>query len=360
MQNEYYPWSKVVLDEVLSKHRQGKIPTLDIDLTSKCSGASCIYCDSKPAVCANGNLGETDFDEIKEVVLEAKKHGLKFVYSCGLGEPLEDRKFWDMIHLFKSNEICFSIFSNGIFISDVYIAKELKEHNVNIILKMDTFDESKFDKILGGIGISSKIFAARDYLIEAGYGGKNQYTDLAFSIVPTSLSIDGIPEVVRFAKKHGIFASIGELEQAGEVINNHLNKVLGISEEKVMQLKQVADNYIGGAYMRPICPCILTGLHIDSNGNCIVDHDTGFNCKWFLLKERPVVKLGNIKTENIYSIFEKTCLYRKKSFNKKLGLIKTLCDVSYVFGGCGGNPKDIIKLAIETGSPFESESPVEI
>lgn len=348
MKIEYYPWSKIVLDEVLNMHKQGKIPTLDIDLTSKCSAASCIYCDSKPAVCANGNFGETDFDEIKKVVLETKKYGLKFVYSCGLGEPLEDKKFWNMIHLFKSNEICFSIFSNGIFINDFYVAKELKEHNVNIILKMDTFDESKFDTILGGKGISSKIFAARDYLLEAGYGGKDKYTDFAFSIVPTSISFEGIPEVVRFAKKHGIFASIGELEQAGEVINNKLNKTLGISEEKVASLKKVADNYIEGSYMRPICPCILTGLHIDNYGNCIVDQDTGFNCKWFLLKERPIVKLGNIRTENIFSLFEKICLYRKKSFDIKLDEIRSTCDMSYVFGGCGGNPKDIIELAVET------------
>lgn len=347
MKIEYYPWSKGVLDEVLLMHKYNKIPTLDIDLTSKCSRASCIYCDSKPVVCNNGSFGEVSFEEIKKAVLEAKKNGLKFVYSCGLGEPLEDKKFWNMIHLFKSNEICFSIFSNGIFITDINVAKELKKHNVNIILKMDTFNEKKFDAILGGVGISSKIYAARDYLLEAGYGGKTNITDLAFSIVPTSMSIDGIPQVVNFAKKHGIFASIGELEQAGEVINNNLNEKLSISIEKIKELKKVADYYIEGSYMRPICPCILTGLHIDNFGNCIVDKDTGLNCKWFLLKDPRTIKLGNIMDESIFSLFKKAHLYRKECFEKNLDLIKTNCDLSYIFGGCGGNPRDILKLAIE-------------
>lgn len=344
---EYLPWSKKVLSEMIIAHQNGDIPALDIELTAKCTGACCIYCDSKPDVCMHEQLGEIDFSVIKKTFLEAKARGLKWVYTCGLGEPLEDAKFWDMIHLLKANDIGLSMFSNGIFIQDVNVARELKEHNVNIILKMDTFDATNFDAILGKKGTAAKIYAARDYLIEAGYGEKNGYTDFAFSIVPTNLSVDGIPQVIDFAKKHGIFASVGELEQAGEVINNKLSKTLGVSAEKVIQLKEVADAYAEGEYMRPICPCILTGLHIDNLGNCVVDEDTGLNCKWFLLINPRTIKLGNIRNESISSLFNRVNLYRKECFKNKIQLIKSSCDVSYVFGGCGGNPRDIIRLATE-------------
>ena len=345
MSIEYYPWSKEVLKEALKMQKQGMIPTLDIELTSKCSGACCIYCDSKPSVCASGQFGESNFPEIRDLILKAKAQGLKWVYTCGLGEPLEDDKFWNIIHLLKSNNICFSMFSNGVFIKDIYMARELKEHNVNIILKMDTFDENKFDTILGKKGLAEKIYATRDNLVAAGYQGKDGYTNLAFSIVPTSLSIGGISDVIAYSKKYGIFASIGELEQAGEVMHNNLNDTLSITYDDVIKLKQLADEYIKGTYMRPICPCILTGIHIDNFGNCIVDRDTGLNCKWFLLKDPQTIKLGNIISENVLDLFNKVKSYRQNCFKTKLSIIKYSCNVSYVFGGCGGNPKDIITIA---------------
>lgn len=346
MNIEYYPWSKKVLKESLDLQKHGMIPTLDLELTSKCSEACCIYCDSKPSVCVSGQEGETSFSQIEKVIFDAKAYGLKWVYTCGLGEPLEDDKFWNLIHLFKAQHICLSMFSNGIFIKDIYVAKELKEHNVNIILKMDTFNEEKFDIILGKKGTAQKIYAARDNLIAAGYREKDGYTNLAFSIVPTRLSIDSMPDIIAYCKQYGIFASIGELEQAGEVINNGLNDALSIKYDDAIRLKALADAYIGGTYMRPICPCILTGVHIDNLGNCVVDRDTGLNCKWFLLKDPQTIKLGNINTENVLELFHKVNAYREKCFDTKFDLIKSLGNVSYVFGGCGGNPKDIIEMAI--------------
>ncbi|MCI8291558.1 MAG: radical SAM protein [Clostridia bacterium] len=344
---EYRPWSTEVLYTSIKDQKKGLIPTLDIELTAKCSGACCIYCDSKPDVCASGQSNEVDFNSMKNMLKDAIDNGLKWVYTCGLGEPLEDEKFWNMIHMLSASGVSLSMFSNGVFIKDVNIARELKENNVNIILKMDTFNENNFDTILGGKGIAKRIYSARDYLLEAGYGEKNGFTDLAFSIVPTSFSIDGISDVVKFCKKYGVFASIGELEQAGEVINNNLNDKLSISKKDVLNLKKIADAYIEGEYMRPICPCILTGLHIDNTGNCVVDRNTGLNCKWFLLKDPETIKLGNINNESILELFDKVNKYRNNCFKNNYDIIKKSCDVSYVFGGCGGNPRDIIKLVEE-------------
>ncbi len=345
---EYYPWSSAVLSECIVAMKKGMIPSLDLEFTSKCTGASCIYCDSKPDVCSAGNPGELDFDTLRHVVMQAKELGLKWVYTCGLGEPLEDKKFWRAIELFRENNIVLSMFTNGVFISDIDIAKRLKDSGVHIILKMDTFVEDKFDRILGRNGVAKRIYAARDYLLSAGYGANDEgYTDLAFSIVPTSLSIDGIKDVVDFCRKNGIFASIGELEQAGEVIKNNLKSTLGISRDQILDLKRVADNYWNGSYMRPICPCILTGLHIDNVGNCLVDKDTGLNCKWFLLQNPQVEKLGNVNSATIKELYGKVESYRKDAFMTRRKKIVESCSVSYVFGGCGGNPADIIDLAVK-------------
>ena len=139
--------------------------------------------------------------------------------------------------------------------------------------------------------------------------------------MPTKFSIDGIVDVLNFCKKYGIFASIGELEQAGEVVNNNLNEKLSISHENIVKLKEEADKYIEGSYMRPICPCILTGLHIDNFGNCIVDKDTGLNCKWFLLKNPSTIKIGNIKQSKICDLFNKVNNYREHCFDIQKGIV---------------------------------------
>ena len=343
MKVEYLPWAYETLREAISCQKAGFLPTLDLELTARCSGASCIYCDSKPNVSPCGMQYEMDFETLKTMLCDAKKNGLKWVYTCGLGEPVEDDNFWNLIELMKDNNIHLSMFSNGIFINDIYKARQLKRCGVNVILKMDTFDNKKFDRILGKKGVADKIYFARDLLLEAGYGNSGNYTDLAFSIVPTTLSYDGIPEVIKFAKKHGIFASIGELENAGEVMRNRLDSVIGLNSSQIISLKKLADDYIGGCYMRPICPCVITGVHIDNLGNCVVDRKTGLNCKWFLLENPDVKLIGNIKEINIMQLFRAVKEYRLQCF--KDPSLEADFDISYVFGGCGGNPSEILSLA---------------
>lgn len=344
---EYYPWSKEVMAELLKSNKDGKISCLDLELSAKCTAASCIYCDSKPGVCSHPDPNELDFQTLRKAILEGKQNGLRWVYTCGLGEPMEDPKFWELVELLNDNSIQLSMFSNGLFIQTLETAKRLKENKVCIILKMDTFDETKFDIILGRPGAAKKIYRARDFLIEAGYGSDgNGHTDLAFSIVPSSLSLDGIPEILAFCESHGIFASVGELENAGEVVNNNLKQKLEISGEQTEELKKRADSYCNGCYMRPMCPCTALGVHIDNFGRCVVDKETGLNCKWFMLKDPCITVLGNLHSTGLVDLYNAAVRYRKEAFSSKYDEIQKDCDVSYAFGGCGGNPRDIIDFVI--------------
>jgi len=102
--------------------------------------------------------------------------------------------------------------------------------------------------------------------------------------------------------------------------------------------------------MRPICPTILTGLHIDNKGNCIVDRITGLNCKWFMLTEPDTHLIGSIDDYSVMELFKKVNSYREEAFEKNQEIIRTSFDVSYTFGGCGGNPTDILKLYKEVAS----------
>ncbi len=342
---QYLPWSERTLHECIQESQNGEIPVIDLELTAKCSAAHCIYCDSMPVVCPNPIGAELPLEDTLHIMEQAVKKGLKWIYTCGLGEPLEDKRFFPLLDFIKHNDVKLSIFTNGQFIRSVEIAKRLKESNVNIILKMDTFDENKFDHILGGTGRAKRIYNAIDYLLEVGYTdvGEDGYTDLAFSIVPTQLTRDTIPQVVKFCFDHNIFPSVGELEQAGNVVNLNLFASLGLSEKNLNDIKLSAELAQIG-YMRPICPAILCGLHIDNKGNCIVDTVTGLNCKWFLLKDPHTTAIGNICDCSIDELAVKVKKYREYCWEKNRKEIDEYETISYTFGGCGGNPAQVISL----------------
>jgi len=341
----YYPWSEEVLNECLSGHDRGELATLDLELTAKCTQASCIYCDSRPEV-GSRHPNELNYRETEKLLKDAKKLGLKWVYTCGLGEPLEDARFERLVEIATILDIRFSIFTNGILI-DENKAKWLHDNKVCLILKLDTFEEATFDKILGKKGAAQKIYETIKLLLDAGYGKHcgTSYTDLAFSIVPTLLNINDIGYVVKYAKENNIFPSVGELEQAGRTLEKNSYNDLALDGKSILSLKKKVEELLWKGYTRPICPTIITGIHIDNIGNCIADSETGLNCKWFLLQE-PMIKIfGNIRKDDLVILFKEVRAYRKKRFNMNGNGVRKCESIEYVFGGCGGSPQKIIQLA---------------
>lgn len=341
----YYPWSEKVLNNCLNAHDEGSLVTLDLEFTAKCSKASCIYCDSRPDVGIR-HPNELNYRETEKLLRDAKSLGLKWIYACGLGEPLEDPRFKKIVETAFEHAVGLSVFTNGILINEEK-AKWLHDNKVYLILKLDTFEEETFDKILGKKGAAKKIYTAVELLLNAGYGKnyRDGYTDLAFSIIPTQLNIKSIDEVISFAKKNNIFSSVGELERAGRALECKTYSNLSLTNEEILSLKAKVENLLWKGYIRPVCPTIVTGVHIDNIGNCVVDSETGLNCKWFLLGEPMIKILGNIRKNDIKTMFNSVREYRKQRFETNSNGVRRCEITEYVFGGCGGSPKRIIQLA---------------
>lgn len=352
----FMPWSKQVQDECLRIHQNGGIPVIDLDFTSQCTSANCIYCDSKPAV-GRKSLNEVTFEEIEKILEEGSENGLKWVYSCGLGEPLEDTKFVKTVEKAHSLGISFSIFTNGLLIDSREKAQWLYDNDVSIILKLDTFNEENFDKILQIKGGAKRVYKALEYLLDVGYGEllENDGTRLALSIVPTSININDIEDVFKFAIAHNIFPSIGELELAGLTLIDESYKDLDVSFMLKEQKKRL-DELWGGSYCRPLCPCILTGVHINHIGNCIVDVEAGLNCKWFMLQESPMREIGSIRDENLLTLDSRVRKNKIDLFEQNSSKINEYGRVDHIYGGCGGSPKNIINLAKQQVEFFKKKS----
>ncbi len=153
--------------------------------------------------------------------------------------------------------------------------------------------------------------------------------------------------MILFSKENNVFPSLGELEQAGLALENGNFSQLSLTIEQIKTLKNKVDELLWPNYKRPICPTIITGIHIDNVGRCVVDRYTGLNCKWFLLREPLIRSIGNVRKYDLCDLYTKIRKYRRDCFEKNKEVIKKCESTDYVFGGCGGNPKEVIKLARE-------------
>jgi len=337
----YEPWSFKVMGSAIEKFKNGYLPILDIELSARCDHGCCIYCDSDVG---SPYPNELSFEELKSVVDSGKKLGVEWVYICGLGEPTDDEKFFRVIEYLAENDIKISMFSCGIdyTIKDI---KKLRNCNVNLIIKLDSFDEKIFDYLLGKEDSAKSVYKTLALLLEEGYAKKNDddLTDLAFSIIPTRKNIKEIPKIVKYCKENNIFPSIGELEFSGRA--KKVFSALSPSKEELIELKRNVDMILGYDYKKPICPSAIASLHINNVGKYVVDKETGLSCPWFFLKEPEYFEVGDVREDEIRVVLKRMIEYRKERRSNIESIIKNISQ--HVFGGCGGDITKLLELYLK-------------
>jgi len=334
MAYEYGPLSRRAFKETAAAFSDGRITAFEMDAGAGCShcvksGGGCIYCDSKVG---KPNEGELDLSQTLSVLDQIAAIGGKRLYICGIGEPLEDGGFWGIAEYAKKNGIALSVFTNGLAITPD-VAKRLHDLGVCVIVKCDSMNETTFDMLLGHEGTATRIHDAIRNLANAGYGTRASTgeTDLALSVVPTTLNLRDIPDVVRFSMDIGAFPLIAELECAGRAKERF--KELQPSKEQLLELKREVEAIWGPYEGAPACPASF-GLHVSDTGEVVADKRTGFACKWPWLGEIETVSFGNIKTSPLSEIAKDVWGFQTEK-EKEIRLLGKI-QPEQVFGGCSG------------------------
>lgn len=208
-----------------------KLLTLDVDFGTKCS-LHCPHCFK-----ANFNQTETkgqmlSFEEMKDVIRQAKALGLESVKILGAGEPFESVDFLDFIRFNSSLNIHTCIFTKGhVLGNDVLTAKYNKKYGIvrstdlarelfslktSILLGFNSFVE---DRQLAFCGI--KKFSDFDYfryrnnalelLMKTGFNAcrVGEETRLALICAPYKLSnIDEVFDIYKWGKIRDIYVAI--------------------------------------------------------------------------------------------------------------------------------------------------------
>ena len=125
--NDVNGWS---FDMTTIQSNQGKLLTLDIDFGKFCS-LNCPACFRKENS-VDDIKHELLFENLVDVILQAKKLGLRSVKFLGAGEPLENFGFLEVLHFLKEQEIIPLIFTKGQVIgNDETVSKYYGEIGIN-------------------------------------------------------------------------------------------------------------------------------------------------------------------------------------------------------------------------------------
>lgn len=200
---------------------KGKLLTMDIDFGNTCS-LNCPHCFRRNNHVDQEQTRPMTYDESVELILEAKKLGLRSVKFLGAGEPFENREFIKFLRFLKSQDVIPLIFTKGHVIGDDNLCKkwngeygintgeelvrELKKLNASILLGFNSFDTETQDQMVGGIaGYTLKRNRALELLVEAGFNQSNP-TRLALICTPiTKGNLDEVFEIYKWGKERNLY-----------------------------------------------------------------------------------------------------------------------------------------------------------
>ena len=331
---EYKPWAKSTTGAFLSESSKN-LPILDIQLGGACN-LNCVYCDTPKY----GYPCLVDLPSVSKLIEDGN---IEWIYVCGLGEPTVKDNLAHLKQLLawcKEKKIGLSMFSNMLDI-DRDILDYIDQGILNVLFKLDTFDRVKINYLYGR-DVWKTI--TRNYkLIEEVNHPKSNTTNLAASIVPTSINYDEVTTIIDYCMEKGIFPLIGQLESSGKC-SGQLFRKLEVKEEELMKLRIYLEQTYAVHYEIPICPATVSGIHITNTNHIILDERTGLSCPWFWLDEPQIIEIGNIKDMTYKEIVRKILEYRRQ----KLDSVKTMAEHTkeYPFGGCGGDVKKLLKTYI--------------
>ena len=202
---------------------KGKLLTLDVDFGSYCS-LNCPACFRK-----NNSIDdvkhELKYDDLVDVILQAKKLGLRSVKFLGAGDPFENNGFLRFLRFLREQEVIPLIFTKGHVIGDDNLVRRyfgeygivtgeklveaLDECNASIMLGFNSFDDIVQGKMVGRnpIYIHTRN-RALELLVEQRFNAGNP-TRLALAVNPITIwNIDEAFEIYCWARLRNLYAIV--------------------------------------------------------------------------------------------------------------------------------------------------------
>lgn len=275
-------------DEILAaKSSNNILLNPSIDLTGACD-LNCHYCFNEN----KGNLiqkkrknNELSLNETIQVIDSFVQLNAKTINIVGSGEPTLDIHFKEIVEYIYSKGLTTLLFTNGQNIAkDSSLVSFLYEHDVSVVLKMNSLIGAKQDLVVGRKGYSKLRDIALNKLIDFGFNN-DLITRLGVDSTVYKGNYDELPSIHHFCRANNIFPISanfiptgrtlgGKLKDKGNSVINELLKPISSQESyRLLRANREIDEmydikwakclayFNGGA-----CSQIL-GLYVDIEGN---------------------------------------------------------------------------------------------
>jgi len=313
----------------------GKLLSLDIDFGNVCT-LNCPHCFRRQNKADSYNQHELSYDEICQLILEAKKLGLRSVKFLGAGDPFQSPKIINFLRFLHQNNVTPAIFTKGYVIGKdelvkhyfgVYgittgeqLCKELAKLQVSILLGFNSFKPTVQNHMVGDIqDYTTTRNRALELLVQAGM---NKYypTHLAIGANPiTNENYDEVLEIYKWGRVRNLYVVACPTMVSGRCSDNSWRTITP-SEDKLVDLyikiykfnlesglqtiRQIKSEEIAAYAGAHPCNQVACGMYITLNGTvlrCPGDDTTIF---------------GNVREKSLTEIWHSSENYRRSgTFN---------------------------------------------
>lgn len=171
-------------DDIEAAARNGRLLSMEIELSLRCN-FRCKYCYVEQT---SDTSRELTPEEIRNTILQAKELGARKIIVLG-GEPMIYPRIMEMLTFIREQGMAAEMFTNGTNVTPE-AARRLLTLGVQVVLKMNSFDEHIQDELAGVKGAHKTIQEAYRNLIAAGYPGEE-----SLMAVSTIICRQNLPEI---------------------------------------------------------------------------------------------------------------------------------------------------------------------
>ncbi len=199
-------------EQVHEARDNGKLLSLRAPTSFKCN-LSCIYCSNDSG---KKHPDELSYDEILDLIKQAKLLGAKSIVLVSGGEPTIYPQFKNLIAYITSHDMIPVTFTNALTMSKD-LAKFLYDANASVMIKLDSLKEDVQDNLVGRKGAYQLMRKGLDNLLEVGFADVEDQLQLRLgaSFVVSRLNMDEVPNIFLFCRQHRLFPNFEMMRPNG-------------------------------------------------------------------------------------------------------------------------------------------------
>jgi len=277
----------------------GNLLTLDIDFGSYCS-LNCPACFRKNNSIDDINH-EMQYDDIVDVIMQAKDLGLRSVKFLGAGEPLENSRFLEIIRFLKTQNIIPLIFTKGQVIGDdkavshyykdygintgEELVKELNDCNASVLLSFNSFDDKiQAQLVAGSVDFIKKRNRTLSLLVQNGFNDTVPTRIALINSPVTNVTINEALDIYKWGRLRNLYTVVTPSMISGRAKNGHWKKYTPTEEQllalyldiysfniktNLQRIDQIFDEGIAAYAGAHPCNQISSGLYVSLNGKVL-------------------------------------------------------------------------------------------